>query len=73
MFATSATASGKCHWLHVLLKGDELQTALKKFEVWGLPKTILVNENGIIIAVDNELRRENLDKTLAQFLDVANK
>jgi len=32
-----------------------------------IPKPILVDKNGKIIAIENELRGDNLDKTLAKY------
>lgn len=54
----------KMPWLHsfVGLKGG----ALKQFEVVGIPKTILVNRNGEIVATGVDLRGSRLSETLEQ-------
>jgi thiol-disulfide isomerase/thioredoxin len=56
----------KMPWLHsfVGLKGE----ALKQFEVVGIPKTILVNRNGEIVATGVDLRGSRLSETLEQAL-----
>jgi len=41
----------------------------KAIEVIGIPKPILVNAEGIIIATDLEIRDKNLKKTLAKYLN----
>ena len=40
----------------------------REFEVDGIPKPILVDGNGMIVAMTTELRGENLQKTLEKFL-----
>ena len=55
-------------WLHSFLKGGFESEVGKKFEVMGIPKPILVDENGTILAMEGELRGDNLDKTLAKYL-----
>jgi len=55
-------------WLHAFVeKGFESDLA-KRFEVMGIPKPILVDENGNILALETDLRGENLEKTLEKFL-----
>lgn len=62
------TKKWKMPWLHAFVeKGFESELA-KKFEVIGIPKPILVNEEGTILAVDSDLRGENLEKTLERVL-----
>jgi len=41
----------------------------KRFEVSGIPKPVLVNPQGIIIATGMELRGEELRKTLDKYLN----
>ncbi|NOG47546.1 MAG: TlpA family protein disulfide reductase [Calditrichaeota bacterium] len=56
-------------WLHTFVeKGFENELS-KRFEVIGIPKPILVNSEGIIIATGSELRGENLKKTLEKHLN----
>jgi thiol-disulfide isomerase/thioredoxin len=54
----------KMPWLHTFVP-DGLRSELsERFEVVGIPRTILVDEAGTIIAGEN-LRQERLEKTLA--------
>lgn len=55
-------------WMHSFLKGGFRNPISKKFEVSGIPKPILVDPNGKIIATGMALRGENLEKTLAKYL-----
>jgi thiol-disulfide isomerase/thioredoxin len=58
----------KMPWLHAFVeKGFESDLA-KRFEVMGIPKPILVDGNGNILALETDLRGENLEKTLEKFL-----
>jgi thiol-disulfide isomerase/thioredoxin len=58
----------KMPWVHTFVeKGFESDLA-KRFEVMGIPKPILVDEEGKILALETELRGENLEKTLEKFL-----
>ncbi|MEK6565132.1 MAG: thioredoxin-like domain-containing protein, partial [Bacteroidota bacterium] len=60
----------KMPWSHVFVeKGFENETS-KQFEVIGIPRPILVDGNtGKILAMEGDLRGENLEKTLKKFLD----
>jgi thiol-disulfide isomerase/thioredoxin len=55
-------------WHHVYVAGGFESATAKTFEVLGIPKPILVDGSGTIVATEAELRGENLDKTLARFL-----
>ena len=58
----------KMPWLHSFIeKGFQSETA-RQFEVLGIPKPILVDSNGQVIATESDLRGENLEKTLARVL-----
>jgi len=58
----------KMPWLHAFVdKGFESDLA-KRFEVMGIPKPILVDENGNILALETDLRGETLEKTLEKVL-----
>ncbi|HLE33193.1 MAG TPA: thioredoxin-like domain-containing protein [Bacteroidota bacterium] len=58
----------KMPWLHAFIeKGFESDLA-KRFEVIGIPKPILVDGEGKILAMENELRGEELERTLEKFL-----
>ena len=60
----------KMPWAHVFVeKGFENETS-KQFEVIGIPRPLLVDGNtGKILAMEGDLRGENLEKTLKKFLD----
>ncbi len=58
----------KMPWLHVFLEGGNRDTISKEFEVSGIPKPILVDPKGKIVATEGELRGDDLDVTLAKFL-----
>lgn len=59
-------------WLHSFVNGGFESTLAKQFEVIGIPKPILVDKNGMIVATDIELRGENLEKTLTRILSGTN-
>ena len=62
----------KMPWLHVLLEKESDHLVSKEFEVIGPPKPILVDGNtGKILAMEGELRGQNLEKTLITFLGKA--
>ncbi len=63
-------AKWKMPWAHVFVeKGFENETS-RQFEVIGIPRPILVDGNtGKILAMEGDLRGENLEKTLKKFLD----
>ncbi len=56
-------------WLHAFVENGFNNDLSKRFEVMGIPKPILVDDKGNIVAVEVELRGNNLDKTLAKHLD----
>ena len=53
-------------WLHTYAGLDGWNELVKTFEIGGIPKPILVNERGVIIAKGFELRSTNLDITLEE-------
>jgi thiol-disulfide isomerase/thioredoxin len=56
----------KMPWLHTFATNDkELTTA---FEVVGIPRPLLIDGTGKIVAMEEELRGMHLDATLAKFL-----
>ena len=55
-------------WLHSFIEGGFNNDLSKRFEVLGIPKPLLVNPQGIIVATETELRGENLKKTLSKYL-----
>lgn len=58
----------KMPWLHSFVEGGFSSPAAVEFEVIGIPRPILVDPEGKIVAMEMELRGPNLDKTLARFL-----
>jgi len=59
----------KMPWQHVFLGNELVRLLSKEFEVNGIPKPILVDGNtGKILAIEGELRGQNLEKTLSRFL-----
>jgi len=55
-------------WLHAFVKGGFRSKLANEFEVMGIPKPILVDPNGIIVAMEGDLRGENLEKILKKYL-----
>ena len=58
----------KMPWMHVFLEKPIRQSVSEKFEIRGIPKPILVDPNGIIIATESELRGSSLDETLTRLI-----
>ncbi len=58
----------KMPWHHVFLDKSIRNKVGDEFEVGGIPKPILVSPEGIIIALEGELRGEQLDQTLQKYL-----
>ena len=56
-------------WLHTFIENSYNNELSKRFEVSGIPKPVLVNPQGIIIATGMELRGEELRKTLDKYLN----
>jgi thiol-disulfide isomerase/thioredoxin len=54
----------KMPWLHSLLSPE----VKKQFEIVGIPKAVLIDQSGRIIATDRDLRGRNLDQTLTRLL-----
>jgi thiol-disulfide isomerase/thioredoxin len=61
----------KMPWAHGFVEGNFKSDIARTFEVTGIPKPILVDPNGNIVAMEVDLRGENLDATLARFLGPA--
>ena len=53
-------------WLHGFVENGFRSALAEQFEVVGIPKAILVDETGIIVATESELRRDRLAETLAR-------
>lgn len=58
----------KMPWLHVFPGPDAGQDLAMKFEVLGIPKPVLIDPKGVIVAMEIDLRGDNLDKTLERNL-----
>jgi thiol-disulfide isomerase/thioredoxin len=54
----------KMPWLHSLLSPE----VKKQFEIAGIPKAVLIDQRGRIVATDRDLRGRNLDQTLTPLL-----
>jgi thiol-disulfide isomerase/thioredoxin len=59
-------------WLHAFIPGVFDAELAKRFEVAGIPKPVLVDPSGKIVAMQEELRGEDLEKTLGKFLGQSN-
>lgn len=59
----------KMPWLHTFVDGGFDSELGKTFEVFGIPKPVLVGPDGLILEVEGALRGENLDKTLTKYLE----
>ncbi len=55
-------------WLHCFSAGVWQNEASKIFEVNGIPKPILVDPDGRIVALDSDLRGPQLEQTLQKFI-----
>ena len=58
----------KMPWHHVFLDKSIRDKVSETFEVGGIPKPILVSPEGIIVAMESDLRGAQLEKTLEKFL-----
>ncbi len=58
----------KMPWLHVYLDKPTRKKISDEFEIRGIPKPLLVNPKGIIIATEADLRGGALDQTLDKYL-----
>jgi thiol-disulfide isomerase/thioredoxin len=58
----------KMPWRHSFIEGGFTSQAARQFEVIGIPKPILVDSKGTVLAVGNELRGKQLEETLARVL-----
>lgn len=58
----------KMPWFNSFISAKMQQKIQKEFDITGIPNPILVNEKGIVAAIQSELYGEKLDKTLADLL-----
>lgn len=61
-------AKWKMPWLHAFATGNFNSDLARAFEVSGIPKPVLVDPDGMIVATEGELRGKNLDATLERYL-----
>ncbi len=54
-------------WMNAFLVNDWKNKIVKEFEVIGIPRPILVDANGKILAMEGDLRGGNLEKTLSKY------
>lgn len=59
-------------WQHAFIPGVFDAEVAKRFEVAGIPKPVLVDPNGTIVAMQEDLRGDILEQTLEKFLGGAN-
>ena len=59
-------------WKNAFIPGIFDADLAKKFEVAGIPKPVLVGPDGKIIAMQEDLRGEELEKTLTKYLGESN-
>ncbi len=62
----------KMPWQNVVLDGDARDSAQREFEVEGLPKPILVDKNGKIIAIESDARGAKLEAALSKIFKKKN-
>ncbi|NOZ60606.1 MAG: redoxin domain-containing protein [Calditrichaeota bacterium] len=60
----------KMPWINAYLNEDPNKEVAKIFEVMAIPRPILVNPQGVIVALEGELRGQRLLDTLAKFTQV---
>lgn len=58
----------KMPWLNAFVEGKERAALAERFEVNGIPKPILIDTNGVILATESDLRGARLAKTLERVL-----
>jgi len=58
----------KMPWINAYLNEDPNKEVAKIFEVMAIPRPILVNPQGFIIALEGELRGERLAETLSKYV-----
>jgi thiol-disulfide isomerase/thioredoxin len=59
----------KMPWLHAFAEGMFSDEVATQFEVSGIPKPVLVDPEGIIVATGLELRGDSLEETLARYIE----
>jgi len=59
-------------WLNAFIEKGFKSELVKKFEVFGIPKAILVGADGRILEEGETLRGENLERSLSKYLEGTN-
>jgi len=53
-------------WMHAFISGIFDADLAKKFEVAGIPKPVLVGPDGKVVAMQEDLRGEDLEKNTGE-------
>ena len=64
-----AQAATPMPWNHAFVPGGFTDPLSQAYGVQGIPKPLLIGPDGTIVATGNDLRGEDLEKTLAKFLN----
>jgi len=59
----------KMPWLHAFAEDMFSDEVAMQFEVSGIPKPVLIDPEGVIVATGLELRGDRLEETLAQYIE----
>ena len=62
----------KMPWLNAFIKNGFKSGLAKNFEVFGIPKPILIGSNGLILEEGHVLRGEALETTLSKYFQGSN-
>lgn len=63
-----ADSSHAMPWNHAFVEGGFQSSLAEAYGVRGIPKPVLVGPDGKILATENDLRGDNLEKTLEKYL-----
>ena len=55
-------------WMHTLVEASDHEVVSTAFEIVGYPRPILVDEEGIIIAIDGELRDGKIQNFISRVM-----
>ena len=55
-------------WKHAFVAGGFTSPVAQAYGVMGIPKPLLIDPKGVIVASGSQLRGDELEKTLAKFL-----
>jgi len=59
----------KMPWFNTHLDNTKDSTLIRDFEIVSIPKPILVNKKGVIIALESDIRGEKLDKQMSKIFN----